>query len=183
MSSVNAAASCFVIGPGDGGERDAVDGRDRLNFAHGRRHERFLGVAQRVDRHVAFRRSRCRSRAPSSSSSWRVTPLRQPADERGRAARAVEHEEHVRSGRFAQVAAGVGEDRLVRAVGLGVGERAHVLGVGDRLQARERAALVARPRDDHDVGRGRVGLELERDHEHGGRDRRAVEIRAARARR
>ena len=92
-------------------------------------------------------RSRCRARRTSSSTSARVTPSRQPARLGRCAARAVADHEHVRPGRLAQLAAGVGEDRLAGAVLVRVRERAHVLGVRDRLQPGGRAAFVARPRD------------------------------------
>src|SRR6266511_3226674 len=69
----------------------------------------------------------------------------------GRADHAVVHDEEVRARRLAQLAGHVEEDRLARAALVRVRERADVLGVRDRLQSRDRAALVPRPRDDRDV--------------------------------
>ncbi len=163
MSAVNASASFPVERAGCRRERLTVDPRDRLHLARRRRQERLVGAVQRVvrqrgllDRDAEISRELEHERAGDPQQAARVP---------GRGVQHVlEHEEHVRASRLAQVATSVGEHRLAGAVLVGVGERAHVLRVGDRLQSRDRAAVVAGPRHGHDVGAIRARREL------GGRD-------------
>ena len=79
---------------------------------------------------------------------------------------AVEDDEDVGAGALAELADGVGEQRLGGAVFTGPGQGDDVLGVRGGLQAGERAAFVAGPGDgDTAVVSGRRGGLAERDDE------------------
>ena len=161
-SARNAAASSLRDRPGRGGQR----ARRRRARSVAPRASSTRGTPRRRAPSASIGTSRSSQLSHSSSSRPRVTPSRQPAVGGGVTSVAVDDEEHVRAGRLAQVALRVREDRLARAACLGVGERADVGRVGDRLQSGGGAALVARPRRDHDVGRGRRRVDRRRDEEH-----------------
>jgi hypothetical protein len=64
---------------------------------------------------------------------------------------AVTLDEHVGAGPLAQLADGVGEQRLIRTLPVRLGERHDVLGVGDGLEPRDCRSFVADPRDPNDA--------------------------------
>ena len=154
--SAKRAASSAVIGPGAAGSARAVDRGDRLHLAGRGREERLVGLGERGRRAGRSPRRRCRGAAQSSSTSARVTPRRHP-DEPGGVphdavvrprTRSIRWPRTARRGCCANIAS-------LGAVVVRERERAHVLGVGDRLEPGGGAAFVAAPRHDDDVAGAR----------------------------